>query len=79
MAKDGHVVFAISGNLRKRFEIGLRVVAQRADEVIRHIRAVVHIAADGAHKADALFREMLDIPENYKIFYIGGGASTFFY
>ena len=30
-------------------------------------------------EADALFREMLDIPENYKIFYIGGGASTFFY
>ena len=30
-------------------------------------------------EADALFREMLDIPEDYKIFYIGGGASTFFY
>ena len=30
-------------------------------------------------EADALFREMLDIPDNYKIFYIGGGASTFFY
>ena len=31
------------------------MVAQRADEVVRHIRALVHIAADGAHKADALF------------------------
>ena len=30
-------------------------------------------------EADALFREMLDIPENYKIFYIGGGASTHFF
>lgn len=30
-------------------------------------------------EADALFRELLGIPENYKIFYIGGGASTFFY
>lgn len=29
--------------------------------------------------ADALFRELLHIPDNYKIFYIGGGASTFFY
>ncbi|MBR5849636.1 MAG: 3-phosphoserine/phosphohydroxythreonine transaminase [Alistipes sp.] len=30
-------------------------------------------------EADALFRELLQIPDNYKIFYIGGGASTFFY
>lgn len=30
-------------------------------------------------EADQLFRELLDIPANYKIFYIGGGASTFFY
>ena len=30
-------------------------------------------------EADALFREILAIPDNYKIFYIGGGASTFFY
>ena len=30
-------------------------------------------------EADALFRELLHIPENYKIFYIGGGASTMFY
>ena len=30
-------------------------------------------------EADALFRELLGIPDNYKIFYIGGGASTFFY
>ena len=27
-------------------------------------------------EADALFRELLGIPDNYKIFYIGGGAST---
>ena len=31
------------------------------------------------NEADALFRELLQIPDNYKIFYIGGGASTFFY
>lgn len=31
------------------------------------------------NEADALFRELLKIPDNYKIFYIGGGASTFFY
>ena len=30
-------------------------------------------------EADALFRELLGIRDNYKIFYIGGGASTFFY
>lgn len=30
-------------------------------------------------EADKLFRELLNIPDNYKIFYIGGGASTFFY
>ena len=30
-------------------------------------------------EADALFRELLHIPDNYKIFYIGGGASTLFY
>ena len=30
-------------------------------------------------EADALFREMLDMPENYKIYYIGGGGRTFFY
>ena len=30
-------------------------------------------------EADSLFRELLNIPENYKIFYIGGGASTLFY
>ena len=30
-------------------------------------------------EADALFRELLHIPDNYKIFYIGGGASTMFY
>lgn len=30
-------------------------------------------------EADSLFRELLHIPDNYKIFYIGGGASTFFY
>ncbi|WP_295937453.1 3-phosphoserine/phosphohydroxythreonine transaminase [uncultured Alistipes sp.] len=29
--------------------------------------------------AETLFRELLNIPDNYKIFYIGGGASTFFY
>lgn len=30
-------------------------------------------------EADALFRELLGIPDNYKIFYVGGGASTLFY
>jgi len=30
-------------------------------------------------EADALFREIFEVPDNYKIFYIGGGASTFFY
>ncbi len=30
-------------------------------------------------EADALFRELLRIPDNYKIFYVGGGASTMFY
>lgn len=30
-------------------------------------------------QADALFRELLNIPDNYKIFYVGGGASTLFY
>lgn len=30
-------------------------------------------------EADALFRELLNIPDNYKIFYVGGGASTLFY
>ena len=29
-------------------------------------------------EADALFRELLHIPDNYKIIYLGGGASTFF-
>ena len=29
--------------------------------------------------ADALFRELLHIPDNYRIFYVGGGASTLFY
>lgn len=29
--------------------------------------------------ADALFRELLHIPDNYRIFYVGGGASTMFY
>ncbi|MCM1150449.1 MAG: 3-phosphoserine/phosphohydroxythreonine transaminase [Alistipes sp.] len=30
-------------------------------------------------EADRLFRELLAIPDNYKIFYLGGGASTLFY
>jgi len=30
-------------------------------------------------EADRLFREMLAIPDNYKIIYLGGGASTLFY
>lgn len=30
-------------------------------------------------EADKLFRELLAIPDNYKIFYLGGGASTLFY
>jgi len=29
--------------------------------------------------ADVLFRELLHIPNNYRIFYVGGGASTMFY
>ena len=29
-------------------------------------------------EADALFRELLHIPDNYKIIYLGGGASTYF-
>ncbi|MDE6624477.1 MAG: 3-phosphoserine/phosphohydroxythreonine transaminase [Alistipes sp.] len=34
---------------------------------------------DVLSEADALFRELLNIPDNYRIFYIGGGASTMFY
>ncbi len=30
-------------------------------------------------EADRLFRELLAIPDNYRIFYLGGGASTLFY
>ncbi len=30
-------------------------------------------------EADTLFRELLHIPDNYKIIYLGGGASTYFY
>jgi len=30
-------------------------------------------------EADKLFRELLAIPDNYKIIYLGGGASTLFY
>lgn len=30
-------------------------------------------------EADALFRELFNVPDNYKIFYVGGGASTLFY
>ena len=30
-------------------------------------------------EADSLFRELLSIPDNYKIIYLGGGASTYFY
>ncbi|WP_308502285.1 3-phosphoserine/phosphohydroxythreonine transaminase [uncultured Alistipes sp.] len=30
-------------------------------------------------EADKLFRELLHIPDNYKIIYLGGGASTYFY
>ncbi len=30
-------------------------------------------------EADSLFRELLKIPDNYRIFYVGGGASTLFY
>ncbi|MEG0789326.1 MAG: 3-phosphoserine/phosphohydroxythreonine transaminase [Alistipes sp.] len=30
-------------------------------------------------EADQLFRELLNIPENYKIFFVGGGASTMFF
>ena len=29
-------------------------------------------------EADVLFRELLHIPDNYKIIYLGGGASTYF-
>ena len=34
---------------------------------------------DVINEAQALFRELLDIPENYKIFFVGGGASTQFF
>ena len=34
---------------------------------------------DVLNEAQALFRELLDIPENYKIFFVGGGASTQFF
>ena len=30
-------------------------------------------------EADVLFRELLHIPDNYKIIYLGGGASNYFY
>ena len=30
-------------------------------------------------RGDVLFRELLHIPDNYKIIYLGGGASTYFY
>ena len=30
-------------------------------------------------EADRLFRELLAIPDNYRIVYLGGGASTLFY
>ena len=30
-------------------------------------------------EADVLFRELLHIPDNYKIIYLGGGASAYFY
>ena len=30
-------------------------------------------------EADVLFRELLHIPDNYKIIYLGGGASPYFY
>lgn len=30
-------------------------------------------------EADSLFRELFNVPDNYKIFYVGGGASTLFY
>ena len=30
-------------------------------------------------EADVLFRELLHIPDNYKIIYLGGGARTYFY
>ncbi|MDE6046846.1 MAG: 3-phosphoserine/phosphohydroxythreonine transaminase, partial [Alistipes sp.] len=30
-------------------------------------------------EADRLFRELLAVPDNYRIFYLGGGASTLFY
>ncbi len=29
--------------------------------------------------ADSLFRELLNVPDNYKIFFVGGGASTQFF
>ena len=30
-------------------------------------------------EAKALFRELLEIPDNYQIFFVGGGASTQFF
>ena len=34
---------------------------------------------DVLNEAQALFRELLSIPDNYKIFFVGGGASTQFF
>ena len=30
-------------------------------------------------EAKALFRELLNVPDNYKIYFVGGGASTQFF
>lgn len=35
--------------------------------------------ADVVPECESLLRELLDIPENYKIFFVGGGASTQFF
>ena len=34
---------------------------------------------DVLNEAQALFRELMNIPDNYKIFFVGGGASTQFF
>ena len=48
----------------------------------RSVLSISHRAKDFDQvmaDADALFRELLHIPDNYKIIYLGGGASTYFY
>ena len=58
-----------------------------ADEVIENAAGLSLLSIshrtkdfdDVMAEADVLFRELLHIPDNYKIIYLGGGASTYFY